>query len=125
MNDKVNVNPDEFIEIETKERIFARMCQILDKSNGKVEIPFLEYDSIEADILRTKFLDEAPDFFTEDTKQRIILMRIMEAFTKEEETSMEDLIGAVINPALCKGKTITTKEDVDSSLLTIELTGSH
>lgn len=121
MKDKVNANPDEFIEIETKERIFARMCQILDKHNDKLEIPFLEYDATEAHILKSNFLDTAPEFFTDDIKQRILLMRIMEIFSKEEETTMEDLIGAVINPSLCKGKSITTKEDVASSTLIIEL----
>lgn len=126
MKEKINVNLNEYVEIETKEKIFARMCQILDKNNKKIEIPFDKYDEIEADILlKDKYLDKAPEFFSQDTKQRILIMRIMEVFCEEEETTMEDLLGAIINPSLCKGKTISTKEDTKSCVLIIELTESH
>lgn len=125
MQEKIKVNPEEFIEIETKEKVFARMCQVLEKSGRKVSIPFDEYDSIEKNIIESNFLNEAPEFFSQDTKQRILIMRIMESYCKEEQTTMEDLIGAVINPSLCKGKTINTKEDTNSCVLIIELTESH
>lgn len=125
MQEKIKVNPEEFIEIETKEKVFARMCQVLEKNERKVSIPFDEYDSIEKNIIESNFLNEAPEFFSQDTKQRILIMRIMESYCKEEQTTMEDLIGAVINPSLCKGKTINTKEDTDSCVLIIELTESH
>ena len=46
MQEKIKVNPEEFIEIETKEKVFARMCQVLEKNERKVSIPFDEYDSI-------------------------------------------------------------------------------
>lgn len=125
MQEKIKVNPEEFIEIETKEKVFARMCQVLEKNERKVSIPFDEYDSIEKNIIESNFLNEAPEFFSQDTKQRILIMRIMESYCKEEQTTMEDLIGAVINPSLCKGKTISTKEDTNSCVLIIELTESH
>lgn len=125
MQEKIKVNPEEFIEIETKEKVFARMCQVLEKSGRKVSIPFDEYDSIEKNIIESNFLNEAPEFFSQDTKQRILIMRIMESYCKEEQTTMEDLIGAVINPSLCKGKTINTKEDTSSCVLIIELTESR
>lgn len=125
MQDRINANPEEFIEIETKEKIFARMCQILDKNNKKIEIPFLKYDEIEADIIKSGFLNSAPKFFTQDTTQRIVIMRIIEIFCGEEETTMDDLMGAVINPSLCFGKAITTKEDTKSCVLIVELTESH
>lgn len=125
MQEKIKVNPEEFIEIETKEKVFARMCQVLEKNERKVSIPFDEYDSIEKNIIESNFLNEAPEFFSQDTKQRILIMRIMESYCKEEQTTMEDLIGAVINPSLCKGKTINTKEDTNSCVLIIELTESH
>ena len=125
MQEKIKVNPEEFIEIETKEKVFARMCQVLEKNGRKVSIPFDEYDSIEKNIIESNFLNEAPEFFSQDTKQRILIMRIMESYCKEEQTTMEDLIGAVINPSLCKGKTISTKEDTNSCVLIIELTESH
>lgn len=125
MQEKIKVNPEEFIEIETKEKVFARMCQVLEKNGRKVSIPFDEYDSIEKNIIESNFLNEAPEFFSQDTKQRILIMRIMESYCKEEQTTMEDLIGAVINPSLCKGKTINTKEDTNSCVLIIELTESH
>lgn len=125
MQEKIKANPEEFIEIETKEKVFARMCQVLEKNGRKVSIPFDEYDSIEKNIIESNFLNEAPEFFSQDTKQRILIMRIMESYCKEEQTTMEDLIGAVINPSLCKGKTISTKEDTNSCVLIIELTESH
>lgn len=125
MQEKIKANPEEFIEIETKEKVFARMCQVLEKNERKVSIPFDEYDSIEKSIIESNFLNEAPEFFSQDTKQRILIMRIMESYCKEEQTTMEDLIGAVINPSLCKGKTISTKEDTNSCVLIIELTESH
>lgn len=125
MQEKIKANPEEFIEIETKEKVFARMCQVLEKNERKVSIPFDEYDSIEKNIIESNFLNEAPEFFSQDTKQRILIMRIMESYCKEEQTTMEDLIGAVINPSLCKGKTISTKEDTNSCVLIIELTESH
>ena len=125
MQKKRKVNPEEFIEIETKEKVFARMCQVLEKNERKVSIPFDEYDSIEKSIIESNFLNEAPEFFSQDTKQRILIMRIMESYCKEEQTTMEDLIGAVINPSLCKGKAISTKEDTNSCVLIIELTESH
>ena len=125
MQEKIKVNPEEFIEIETKEKVFARMCQVLEKNERKVSIPFDEYDSIEKSIIESNFLNEAPEFFSQDTKQRILIMRIMESYCKEELTTMEDLIGAVINPSLCKGKAISTKEDTNSCVLIIELTESH
>lgn len=125
MQEKIKVNPEEFIEIETKEKVFARMCQVLEKNERKVSIPFDEYDSIEKNIIESNFLNEAPEFFSQDTKQRILIMRIMESYCKEEQTTMEDLIGAVINPSLCKGKTINTREDTNSCVLIIELTESH
>ena len=125
MKEKIKVNPEEFIEIETKEKVFARMCQVLEKNERKVSIPFDEYDSIEKSIIESNFLNEAPEFFSQDTKQRILIMRIMESYCKEEQTTMEDLIGAVINPSLCKGKAISTKEDTNSCVLIIELTESH
>lgn len=125
MQEKIKVNPEEFIEIETKEKVFARMCQVLEKNERKVSIPFDEYDSIEKSIIESNFLNEAPEFFSQDTKQRILIMRIMESYCKEEQTTMEDLIGAVINPSLCKGKAISTKEDTNSCALIIELTESH
>lgn len=125
MQEKIKANPEEFIEIETKEKVFARMCQVLEKNGRKVSIPFDEYDSIEKNIMESNFLNEAPEFFSQDTKQRILIMRIMESYCKEEQTTMEDLIGAVINPSLCKGKTISTKEDTNSCVLIIELTESH
>ena len=125
MQEKIKVNPEEFIEIETKEKVFARMCQVLEKNERKVSIPFDEYDSIEKSIIESNFLNEAPEFFSQDTKQRILIMRIMESYCKEEQTTMEDLIGAVINPSLCKGKAISTKEDTNSCVLIIELTESH
>ena len=125
MQEKIKVNPEEFIEIETKEKVFARMCQVLEKKERKVSIPFDEYDSIEKRIIESNFLNEAPEFFSQDTKQRILIMRIMESYCKEEQTTMEDLIGAVINPSLCKGKAISTKEDTNSCVLIIELTESH
>ena len=125
MQEKIKVNPEEFIEIETKEKVFARMCQVLEKNERKVSIPFDEYDSIEKRIIESNFLNEAPEFFSQDTKQRILIMRIMESYCKEEQTTMEDLIGAVINPSLCKGKAISTKEDTNSCVLIIELTESH
>ena len=101
------------------------MCQVLEKNERKVSIPFDEYDSIEKSIIESNFLNEAPEFFSQDTKQRILIMRIMESYCKEEQTTMEDLIGAVINPSLCKGKAISTKEDTNSCVLIIELTESH
>lgn len=125
MQEKIKANPEEFIEIETKEKVFARMCQVLEKNGRKVSIPFDEYDSIEKNIIESNFLNEAPEFFSQDTKQRILIMRIIESYCKEEQTTMEDLIGAVINPSLCKGKTISTKEDTNSCVLIIELTESH
>ena len=125
MQEKIKVNPEEFIEIETKEKVFARMCQVLEKNERKVSIPFDEYDSIEKRIIESNFLNEAPEFFSQDTKQRILIMRIMESYCKEEQTTMEDLIGAVINPSRCKGKAISTKEDTNSCVLIIELTESH
>ena len=125
MQEKIKANPEEFIEIETKEKVFARMCQVLEKNERKVSIPFDEYDSIEKSIIERNFLNEAPELFYQDTKQRILIMRIMESYCKEEQTTMEDLIGAVINPSLCKGKTISTKEDTNSCVLIIELTESH
>ena len=125
MQEKIKANPEEFIEIETKEKVFARMCQVLEKNERKVSIPFDEYDSIEKSIIESNFLNEAPEFFSQDTKQRILIMRIMESYCKEEQTTMEDLIGAVINPSLCKGKAISTKEDTNSCVLIIELTESH
>lgn len=125
MQEKIKANPEEFIEIETKEKVFARMCQVLEKNERKVSIPFDEYDSIEKNIIESNFLNEAPEFFSQDTKQRILIMRIMESYCEEEQTTMEDLIGAVINPSLCKGKTISTKEDTNSCVLIIELTESH
>ena len=125
MQEKIKVNPEEFIEIETKEKVFARMCQVLEKNERKVSIPFDEYDSLEKSIIESNFLNEAPEFFSQDTKQRILIMRIMESYCKEEQTTMEDLIGAVINPSLCKGKAISTKEDTNSCVLIIELTESH
>ena len=125
MQEKIKVNPEEFIEIETKEKVFARMCQVLEKNERKVSIPFDEYDSIEKSIIESNFLNEAPEFFSQDTKQRILIMRIMESYCKEEQTTMEDLIGAVINPSLCQGKAISTKEDTNSCVLIIELTESH
>lgn len=125
MQEKIKVNPEEFIEIETKEKVFARICQVLEKNERKVSIPFDEYDSIEKSIIENNFLNEAPEFFSQDTKQRILIMRIMESYCKEEQTTMEDLIGAVINPSLCKGKAISTKEDTNSCVLIIELTESH
>ena len=125
MQEKIKVNPEEFIEIESKEKVFARMCQVLEQNGRKVSIPFDEYDSIEKSIIESNFLNEAPEFFSQDTKQRILIMRIMESYCKEEQTTMEDLIGAVINPSLCRGKTISTKEDTNSCVLIIELTESH
>ena len=125
MQEKIKANPEEFIEIETKEKVFARMCQVLEKNERKVSIPFDEYDSLEKSIIESNFLNEAPEFFSQDTKQRILIMRIMESYCKEEQTTMEDLIGAVINPSLCKGKAISTKEDTNSCVLIIELTESH
>lgn len=127
------------VENETLERIFARMCQLID-SKGEIlveegkhvdptkkdvvkslRIPFTFYDETEREIINSGFLDESPDFFTQDIKQRIILMRIIESFTKEERTTMKDLIGAVINPYLCMGKTIATTEYPLTSELIVNL----
>lgn len=122
MEQKVNVNANEFIETENKERIFARICQILDKNNRIIKIPFDRYDELEYEILsKDNYFDNMPEFFSEDTKQRILLMRIIEKFCNEEETTMEDLLGAIINPALCVGKSISTHEDVQSLELIVEL----
>lgn len=123
MKEKVNVNLNEHVEIETKEKVFARMCQILDKHNRRLEIPFNDYDELEGQILlKDGYFNGMPEFFSEDTKQRILIMRIMEKFCNEEETTMDDLLGAIINPSLCKGKTISTHENTESCILIIELT---
>ena len=125
MESVIKANPNEFVEAETKERIFARICQILDKNNRKIEIPFLKYDEAEHDIIKSGFLEEAPNFFSDDTKQRILMMRIIEIFCNEEQTTMDDLLGAVINPSLCRGKVIVTTEDTDKCVLEVKLSESN
>lgn len=122
MEQKMNVNANEFIETENKERVFARICQILDKNNRVIKIPFDKYDELEFKILiEDNYFENMPEFFSEDTKQKILIMRIIEKFCQEEETTMEDLLGAIINPALCIGKTISTREDMQSLELIVEL----
>lgn len=122
MEEKINVNANEFIETENLERVFARMCQVLDKHNKIVRIPFEQYDNFEKQILlEEKYLDKLPEFFSDDTKKRILLMRIIEKFCGEEETTVEDLLGAIINPSLCVGKSISAMEDAKASELVIEL----
>ena len=86
---------------------------------------FLKYDEAEHDIIKSGFLEEAPNFFSDDTKQRILMMRIIEIFCNEEQTTMDDLLGAVINPSLCRGKVIVTTEDTDKCVLEVKLSESN
>lgn len=126
--EKVNVNIESNIEIELKEKVFARICQILDE-NGKenllinkkfkdksINIPFEFYDKNFMDLERNFFNTKLNiDFFSDDIKEKIINLMILEYYVKQSNLGLqvdkiEDIINAVINPQKCKGKILTITE---------------
>ena len=139
IKDQVSVDTESNIEIEIKEKIFARMCQIIDekgiitsqlnigiasKEVKAITVPAEKYDELEKYILNGDFFnktDKEINFFSEDLKQRLVVLMILEHHTKVELDSLDDIIDAVINPARLKGKVISAKEDDSGKFVIFEL----
>jgi len=129
IQDEVKVDTESNIEIEIKEKVFARMCQILDekgilipgiivenkkKEKKSITVPFNEYDKIERYIKESFFEETKKDisFFSKDLIDRITVLMILEHHTKcEAIDTLDDIIDAIINPMILKGKTIEARED--------------
>lgn len=122
MEKSVNVSIETVIEQETSAKVFARMCQLLELKGGSVAIPFGDYDFI-SDNLNIE--DAMPDFFGDEIKGNIRAMNILETYLKEQDgetevTNIDDLMGAVINPALCADKQLRSFE-IEEGYVVFEL----
>lgn len=126
---KIDVNAN--IEINITKNVFARICQILDEngtlidSNQKnISVPYADYDNYD-EIIRNTFFDEDKDmdFLSEDVKNKIVVLMILEYHSKAkinekiELDNFDDIINAIINPALCKDKKLSILENDASGLV--------
>lgn len=112
MEKNVHVSIEQVIEEETSAKVFARICQLLESKGGSVAISFGDYDYINDNLDMEAGM---PDFFSDEIKGNIRAMKVLETYLKEQDgetevTSMEDLMGAVINPNLCRDKQLKSYE---------------
>lgn len=134
MNNKIEkpmVDMNQQLRGEFEERLFARMCQLLEKNEYCITIPGSKFDllfmDIEKELLNLpseenkKEGDYMPFFITPELLQRMKLLRVVERYLKEEETIVSDIVGAVINPVLCRGKSIDIKEIAEEDSIYIAL----
>lgn len=129
---EMHVDQEYSLKREFEEKVFARCIQILDEkgedenyksSDSKIiKIPFTAYDAIEDRILNGDYFEECPFFVDDELKNKVVLMRILEEITSSELTELTDINGAIINPMLCKGKSISTEEDHSNEVVNVVLT---
>ena len=96
---------------ETKERVFARLCQLISENGNKVSVPFKDYDEIDESEEVISFVSSMPDFFDKELKYNMRAASVLERFLKQEPGDVNDYIGAIVNPELLNGKTLKCTED--------------
>lgn len=106
-----NVRVEDQVVAETKERVFARLCQLLAKNDSEIVIPYTEYDAIDGSEEVRKFMESMPDFFDTELVSNLRACSVVERFLGEDINDVDDFIGGVVNPALLIGKSLRCIED--------------
>lgn len=103
---EVEVNTQELLIEDISNRIFARMCQVIDSNGGEFGIRYATYESARKKHEKNKY-DDIP----ETLHGRLNKLNIIEDITGQKVTTVPELLKGRINPAKCKGIEILFEDD--------------
>lgn len=127
------INMEKQFQDEFNERIFARVCQLIDSRKGelKIEEEIFDtfYDEVEEELNSLEVVpvsnkregDYIPNFLDDEGFSKLKILRVIERALGEETTVMSDIVGAVINPTLCFNKSISIIEDEHKKLVIFKI----
>lgn len=120
-----NVSVEGQVNAETKERVFARLCQLLTKNDNEIIIPYEKYDEIDGSEDVKKFVESMPDFFDLELRSNLRACSVVERFLGEDVNNVDDFVGGVVNPALLVGKGLRCTEDDKREAVVFRLVSRH
>lgn len=120
-----NVKVEDQVNAETKERVFARLCQLLAKNDSEIVIPYEKYDEIDGSEDVRKFVESMPDFFDLELRSNLRACSVVERFLGEDVNNVDDFVGGIVNPALLVGKGLRCMEDDQQEAVIFRLISKH
>ena len=110
--------------------VFGRMCYLIDKygiqsesTNSKAIIMDLDdFEKILGDEnFKDSFAKKIPEFVSAKLHNRIVSMGVLEAYLKEEMSTMDGLIHSYTNPLKCMNKIVHVKTEEELNKITFYL----